>query len=72
MPYLIGKKEKEANSILKELKVEYNINGEGKVIAEKPEAGTKIDEDTMVILNMESTLIEENNESNNNNNEVID
>lgn len=61
MPQLVGKSEKEVKSILKDMKLEYNINGEGKVISQKPEPGTKIDSDNVVVLKMESMLYEDEN-----------
>lgn len=62
MPILIGKKEKEAKAILKGLKLEYNINGNGKVVSQKPESGSiiKAEDDSVVILTMESELNEDN------------
>lgn len=65
LPTLLGKREKEIKSILKEFKLEYNIYGTGKVISQYPEAGSKVSKDTLIKLTMESELEKEKEEKNN-------
>lgn len=53
MPDLSNKSKKEIESILNQLKVEYNIIGEKGFISQKPKAGSKLDEDTKVTVRLE-------------------
>ena len=63
MPILIGKTEKQVEPILKALKVEYNISGKGKVVSQRPEAGSYIKDDNVVLLTMESELYKDDKDS---------
>lgn len=69
MPILVGKQEKEVESILKGFNLEYNIYGTGKVVSQYPEAGSKVSEDTLIKLTMESELNKENKDSDEEDNE---
>ncbi|MGO1580011.1 MAG: penicillin-binding transpeptidase domain-containing protein [Peptoniphilaceae bacterium] len=52
MPNLIGKKENELISILKELNLEYNINGSGEVLSQSIKPGSKINKSSRVKFKM--------------------
>ena len=52
MPNLVGKDAKDAISILKELNIEYNMLGTGKVERQSISPGKEIKEDSTLILNM--------------------
>lgn len=59
MPYLVGKDENKVQAILKDLKVEYNINGTGKVVSQNPKAGAKVKPESLVTITLESALYED-------------
>lgn len=63
MPDLSGKSKREIVSILKNLKLEYNIKGDGYFISQKPERGQKIDRNQNVEVTLE--VIDSDSENNN-------
>lgn len=63
MPDLSGKSKREIVGILKNLKLEYNIKGDGYFISQKPERGQKIDRNQNVEVTLE--VIDSDSENNN-------
>lgn len=58
VPNLLGKDKKEVIEILNNIDITYKIDGEGKVVSQTPKAGTIIEYNTEIRLNLEKLNIE--------------
>lgn len=50
MPLMTGMKDQQAESILKALNIEYNIVGNGSIVSQKPLPGTRLTEESKILL----------------------
>lgn len=65
MPDLSRKNKSEIENILKKLKVDYNIEGDGGFISQSPEKGKELDRTTKVKIILEDVTTDKNESSNN-------